>query len=137
MKQLVNPALLSVLLTACGGAPKYDLRGTQPAPSSDAKLVANVDEGRNITQLDLRATNLTPADRLLEGGTTYVVWQRRDSNTPWARLGALELADEGRTGSAILSVAETAFDLLVSVEQAPTVASPSGKAVFEQRVSKD
>ena len=137
MKQLVNAALLLVLLSACGGALKYNLKGTQLSPGSDAKLVANVDEGRNVTQLDLRATNLTPADRILEGGTTYVVWQRRDSNTPWARLGALELVDEGRAGAAILSVAETAFDLLVSVEQAPTVASPSGKIVFEQRIAKN
>lgn len=137
MKQLVNAAFLVVLLSACAGALKYNLKGTQLSPGSDARLVANIDEGRNVTQLDVRATNLTPADRILEGGTTYVVWQRRDSNTPWARLGALELADEGRTGSAILSVAETAFDVLVSVEQAPTVASPSGKAVFEQRVAKN
>ena len=128
---------LVLLLTACGGALKYELRGTQLSPGSDAKLVADVDEGRNVTQLELRATNLTPAERVLEGGTVYVVWQRRDANTPWSRVGGLELADGGRTGSATLSVAEIAFDLLISAEQAPTVASPSGKTVFEQRVAKN
>lgn len=136
MKVFTRTLILAAFLTACGGTLKYDLRGTQLSPGSDAKLVANVDEGRNVTQLELRATNLTPAERILDGGTTYVVWQRRDSNTPWARLGALELSDGGRAGSATLSVAEVAFDLLVSAEQNPTVASPSGKTVFEQRVSK-
>jgi len=126
-----------MLLSACGGALKYDLRGTQLSPGSDGKLVADVSTDRNVTQLDLRATNLTPPDRLLEGGTAYVVWTRRGSDVPWVRLGALELKDEGRTGSAQLTVSEVAFDLLVSAEQTTGVASPSGKTLFEQRVEKD
>jgi hypothetical protein len=136
MRQLTQTCLLVLALSACGGALKYDLRGTQLSPSSDAKLVAEVDESRNLTELELKASNLTPPDRLIDGGTTYVAWQRRDSDTPWSRLGALELSDEGRTGVARLSVAEVAFDLLVSAEQDATVASPSGKTVFEQRVAK-
>lgn len=136
MRQLTQTLLLALALSACGGALNYDLRGTQLSPSSDAKLVAQIDESRNLTELELRASNLTPPDRLLEGGTTFVAWQRKSSETPWGRLGALELSDEGRSGVARLSVPEVAFDLLVSAEQDASVASPSGKTVFEQRVSK-
>jgi hypothetical protein len=134
-----RPALLScilITLAACGGALKYDMRGTQLSPGSDAKLEAKVDSSRNLTQLDLRASNLTPPDRVLENGTTYVVWTRRGSETPWMRLGALELTDEGRAGNAVLTVSEVAFDLLVSAELNAEGASPSGKILFEQRVQE-
>jgi hypothetical protein len=112
------------------------MRGTQLSPGSDAKLEAKVDSSRNLTQLDLRASNLTPPDRVLENGTTYVVWTRRGSETPWMRLGALELTDEGRAGNAVLTVSEVAFDLLVSAELNAEGASPSGKILFEQRVQE-
>ena len=125
-----------VTFAACGGAMKYDLRGTQLSPGSDGKLEAKIDTSRNVTQLDLRASNLTPPDRVLEGGTSYVVWTRHTAATPWMRLGALELTDEGRAGNALLTVSEVAFDLLISVESSVEVASPSGKTVFEQRVQE-
>lgn len=134
-----RPALLSTILitlAACGGALKYDMRGTQLSPGSDAKLEAKVDAARNLTQFELRATNLTPPDRVLENGTTYVVWTRRNSEVPWMRLGALELTDEGRAGNASLTVSEVAFDLLVSAELNAEIASPSGKTLFEQRVQE-
>jgi hypothetical protein len=123
-------------LAACGGALKYDLRGTQLSPGSDGKLEAKIDTSRNLTQLDLRASSLIPPDRVLEDGTSYVVWTRSNQAVPWMRLGALELSDEGRSGKALLTVSEVAFDLLVSVEASVDVASPSGKTVFEQRVQE-
>ncbi|HTU63882.1 MAG TPA: hypothetical protein VMF89_35700 [Polyangiales bacterium] len=129
-------ACFMVTFAACGGAMKYDLRGTQLSPGSDGKLEAKIDTSRNVTQLDLRASNLTPPDRVLEGGTSYVVWTRHTAATPWMRLGALELTDEGRAGNALLTVSEVAFDLLISVESSVEVASPSGKTVFEQRVQE-
>lgn len=129
-------ACFVIAFAACGGAMKYDLRGTQLSPGSDAKLVAKIDTSRNVTQLDLRASNLTPPDRVMENGTSYVVWTRHSDATPWMRLGALELEDEGRSGSAMLTVSEVAFDLLVSVESNVEVASPSGKTIFEQRVAE-
>ena len=129
-------AFVLASLTGCAGTLKYDLRGSELSPGSDAKLEAKVNNSRNLTQLELKATNLTPPNRVLDAGTTYVVWTRRDHKVPWVRLGALELTDDGRTGSASLTVSEVAFDLQVSAEENAEVASPSGKAVFEQRVQE-
>ncbi|HKU38842.1 MAG TPA: hypothetical protein VJR89_11865, partial [Polyangiales bacterium] len=64
------------MLAACGGPLQYEMRGTQLSPGADAKLEAKVDEKRNMTQLDLQAINLTPPDRVVDGGTSYVVWTR-------------------------------------------------------------
>jgi hypothetical protein len=127
-------ACVALVLAACGGTLKYDLRGSDVSPGADAKLAANVDVQRNMTKVDIVVAHLTPAERVLEGGTTYVVWARRDSSVPWVRLGALELADEGRAGKAQLTVSEVSFDLELSAELNATVASPSGKTVFSQRI---
>ena len=126
----------ALTLAACGGPLKLALRGSELSPGSDAQVVAAIDDGRHVTDLEITATNLTPADRLLPSGKAYVVWQRKDDKTAWARAGALELENEGRNGKAKLTVPETAFDMLVSVEADASVASPSGKTVFSQRVEK-
>jgi hypothetical protein len=130
----LHSALLCLTLSACAGALKYELRGSQLSPGSDAHVAAKVDVARNMTSLDIKAANLTPVDRIVEAGTAYLVWMRRDDQVPWTRLGALELKDEGRSGSAQLTVSEIAFDLQISAEPNATAASPSGKTVFEQRV---
>jgi hypothetical protein len=134
MSQIHRIGVLFLLLSGCAGALKYDLRGSEVSPGSDARVVAKVDTGRNLTALELQASNLAPADRVLEGGMAYVIWARKDSSVAWSRVGALELSDEGRTGAAQVSVPEVAFDLLVSVEANAASASPSGKTVFHQRV---
>ncbi|MEY4577941.1 MAG: hypothetical protein RL701_2644 [Pseudomonadota bacterium] len=123
-----------LVLSACGGALSYDLRGSDVSPGADAKLTAEVDVQRNLTAIDLKVAHLTPAERVLEGGTAYVVWARRDSTVQWMRLGALQLSDEGRVGVAQLTVSEVAFDLEVSAELNAAAVTPSGKTVFAQRV---
>jgi hypothetical protein len=134
MRHTLRIGFLLLLLSGCAGALKYDLRGSEVSPGSDAHAVAKIDTDRNLTALEFKASNLAPADRVLENGVAYLMWTRKDSSVPWSRLGALELADEGRSGSAQVSVPEVAFDLLVSVEASVTPASPSGKTVFQQRI---
>jgi hypothetical protein len=124
------------LLTACGGPLKYEVKGSQLSPGSDARVHAEVDAARHVTEVEVEAKNLTPAERLVDGGNTYVIWARKSADAPWSRVGALALEDDGREGKAKLTVPETAFDLEISAESSPSVASPSGKIVFEQAVGK-
>ncbi len=129
--------LFSVLsVAACGGPLKYQVPGSQLSPGSDAKIVAEVDESHGKTELEIEATNLTPAERLIEDGKAYVVWTRKDEQAQWSRVGALELEDDGRKGKGKFTTPETAFDLMITAEKDPSAASPSGKAVFEKRVQK-
>lgn len=121
-------------LAACGGTLKYDMKGSEFSPGADGKLTADVDVERNTSKIEIEVIHLTPPERVLEGGTTYVVWARRDSSVAWVRIGALELSDEGRTGRAQLTVSESRFDLEISAEQNAASISPSAKIVFSQRV---
>jgi len=130
-------ALLVLFAAACSGARQYELRGTPLAPASDAKVVANIDQNRNVTKLDIESKNMSPPDRIMPGATTYLVWVRKNDEVPWQRLGALDLDDDGRTGNAQLTVSESSFDMVVSAEKSSAVQAPSGKSIFEQRIQKE
>jgi len=132
MKNLCLTSLL--LLAACGGALNYQLKGSDLSPGADATVKAAVEPSRKLTRLDIAASNLSPAERLADGATTYVVWARPDFRTPWTRLGALSLSDGGRTGSATLTYSEINFELLVTAEPSPGVSDPSRMQVFKQHV---
>jgi len=136
MKKALSVLALGLALAHCGGPLHFSVRGSELSPGSDAQVTAAVDEGRHVTDVELKATNLTPVDRLIPNGKAYVVWQRKDDKTPWSRAGALALDSDGRNGEAKLTVPETTFDLLISAEADASAASPSGKAVFSQRVQK-
>ncbi len=128
--------MLALALVACGGPLKYDVRGSQISPGSDAHVVAEVDGDRHITNLEVEAKNLVPADRLIDGGKAYVIWTRKDSAGAWSRVGALDLDGDGREGKAKMTVPETSFELEITAEADAGAASPSGKVVFEQKVTK-
>lgn len=132
----VLAASLMLTLVACGGPLKYEVKGSQLSPGSDARVVADVDGERHVTNVEVEAKNLTPAERLLDGGKTYVIWARKGDDAQWSRLGALDLDGDGRTGKAKMTVPETAFELEISAETAPNVAAPSGKVIFQQKVGK-
>ena len=133
MKHLLLSIVL-LQLAACGGALNYQLKGSELSPGADARLKAAVEPNRKLTRLEIAAENLSPAERLADGATTYVVWARPDFRTPWTRLGALDLSDGGRTGSATLTYSEIDFELLVTAEPNPAVSDPSKMQVFKQHV---
>lgn len=129
-------AIALSLLAACGGPLRYQIRGSELSASSDAKITAAIDPGRNVTDLEIEATNLTPPDRLIPNGTMLVVWFRKDQSAQWQRLGALALDGDKRNGNGRFTANESAFDLIVSAEVDASPGSPSGKTVFQQRVEK-
>ena len=127
--------LASALLAACGGPLRYAPKGTPKAPETDAHLIAAVDEKAHITHITITAEHLAPPGRLQEGGTTYVVWTRKDDSSAWQRVGALEYDEGDRKGSLTeASVPFTTFDLVVSIEKQAAPASPSADIVLQQRV---
>ncbi len=98
LRSSVLVLLASALLTACGGPLRYAPKGTPKAPETDAHLIAAVDEKANITHITITAEHLAPPGRLQDGGTTYVVWTRKDDGGVWQRVGALDYDEGDRTG---------------------------------------
>lgn len=126
---------LAFTVTACGGPLKYKAISSAKAPGADATIIADVKKDQGLTQLEIDVLNLAPPDRVAAGAATYVVWQRRNSDVAWSRLGAVRYDGSDRKGTWTGSVPETGFDLAISAEKDVSVASPSGETVFAQRVN--
>ncbi len=135
LRSSVLAVLASAVLTACGGPLQYAPKGTPKAPEADAHITADVDSSASMTHLTISAEHLAPPGRLQDGGTTYVVWTRKNDGGAWQRIGALEYNDSDRKGSLkAASVPLVAFDLVVSIEKQAAPESPSGDIVIQQRV---
>ena len=134
-RTLLN-VFVALLLVACGGPLKYDLASTPKAPGADGKLIAKVNDSTHHTEFELEVRNLPPPDRVMEGATDYVAWQRKSSSAVWARLGSLQYDSSDREGELKGSVPETSFDFQITAEKMALAASPSSDVVFSQRVSE-
>lgn len=135
MKSVVRCVVaLAVAIVAACGPMTYELRGTELVTGADAVLSADVKKDQNLTQVEFTAKNLPPPDRLKEGLTTYVLWQRRDDSAQWSRIGALNYDADRREGTMTATVPELAFDFEVTAEQNQFPESPSAEVVYAQRV---
>lgn len=130
-------ALSLLVLCACGGPLKYAPKATARAPEADAAIVADVKEGQHATRLTVKVEHLAPPGRIQEGTKTYLVWQRKNSDTTWTRVAALAYDEGNREGKLEeATVPETSFQVMVTAEEKPDAASPSPHVVVEQKVNQ-
>lgn len=136
MHRLALSALCALaLLAGCGGPLRYTVQGADKATGADVNIVADVDEGAAMTRLTIKAENLPPPDRIQGGGTTFVVWARKDGDAPWQRIGALQYDADDRVGELPeASVPLTAFELMITAEQKADAASPAPAVIASQLV---
>lgn len=135
MKKLA--LLMMLALVACGGPLKYQPKSTSRAPELDTKVVADVNKDTHQTRLNVEMTHLAPPGRIQEGTTLYIAWQRRDSNGPWVRIGAVKFDEGSREGKIEdATVPEVAFDLMVTAEEKLDAPQPSAHVVVEQKINK-
>lgn len=123
-------------LLACGGPLDYRVRSSNVAPGGDAHITADVNRETNTTKLVVDVTNLTPADRIEAEKGHFVLWQRKNSEKPWVRVGGLDFDAEAREGHFEGSVPEVVFELIISAEKNLDSASPSTHIVFSQNVAE-
>ena len=124
----------SSLAAGCGGL-EYEAKGQAPATGAIAKIAGAANEDTRTTRLSLEVSFLQPPADLAPGGTGFVVWYRKSSGTPWQKLGSLAYDTETRHAELLdITVAETVFELIVSVESGEEVAAPSSVIVVSQPV---
>ncbi len=128
-------ALLALIVVACGGPLKYTVASTPLAPGADARIVADVNQAEQQTQLEVELSNLPPPDRVGAGKKAYVGWFRKDAKAPWARIGGLNYDDGGRAGKLHGSVPEAEFDFELTAEEDSAPVSPSPEVVLAKRIA--
>ncbi len=121
-------------LSACGPL-KYEIKGTSLATGADAVITADVKKDQAMTMLEVNAENLPPPDRVMSGSSTFVVWQRKDSDASWSRIGKLIYEEEPRKGQLIATVPELSFELQITAEREDAPETPATDVVFFQKVN--
>jgi hypothetical protein len=138
MSSTFRPVILGLgLLALVAGCTtlKYDVRGGRD-PGAELHIVAEVKRDQFRTRLLFRAENLSPPERILDGGQAYVLWARRNSETPWTRLGALEYQPGSRQGSLETTYKDVRFEVVLTAERGDQPPSPSADVMFAQRVQR-
>lgn len=129
--------VLCALVTACSGTLHFTPHGTPKAPDAEAVILADVNQSAAVTKLKITVEHLAPPDRLADGGSTFVVWSKKEDGKEWQRVGALKYNAEGRTGILEeVSVPNTAFDLAITVEREAAPQTPSPSIVIFQKIAE-
>jgi len=136
MMSPLRACLLLPLLSACGSSLSYEVASTPKAPGADASLSADPHAAQHLTNLELSVKELAPPGRVADGAQHYVAWFRKNSDTQWSRIGALDYETDARKGKLTGSVPELAFDFEVSAEDSRAPVSPSANIVLAQRVAE-
>lgn len=122
--------LLALAVVSCGPA-KYPLASNSHAPAAGG--VVKVSSGdNNNSRIKIEVHHLAPADKVQSGTTTYVVWVAAPGATP-QNVGALVL-DGDLNGTLETVTPLKDFEVFVTPESAPAVASPTGPRVLEGAV---
>ena len=125
---------VSIAAVGCGGL-EYEAKGKAPATGAIAKIAGATNEDTKTTRLSLEVSFLQPPADLAPGGTGFVVWYRKSSGSQWQKLGSLAYDTDTRQAELLdVTVAETAFELIVSVESGDAAVSPSSVIVVSQPV---
>jgi hypothetical protein len=138
MSSTLRPVILGLGLLALAagcGTLRYDVRGGRD-PGAGLRIVAELNRDQLLTRLSFRAANLSPPERILDGGQAYVLWARRNSDTPWTRLGALKYHSGSRQGSLEATHKDLRFEVVLTVERGDQPPSPSADVMFAQRVQR-
>jgi hypothetical protein len=134
--RLVAIVVIALTTLAACGPTKYLVQSTPLATGADADILAEAEKDQNFVRLNIKAHNLPPPDRIKEGLTHFVVWQRENNDKTWVRVAALQYDDGAREGTlAEATVALLKFDLLITAEGAPDVDVPSENVIFTQHIA--
>jgi hypothetical protein len=118
--------------TACTGSSKYQVTGSAGAPDADGRItVAKVEGGNSMVTLQME--HLAPPARMNNAATAYVVWFEKRGAPP-ARAGQLTYDESARTGTMRATTTDRQFDVVVTAEAAPVVATPGSVVVFQKQV---
>jgi hypothetical protein len=133
--RLALALLVCATFLGCGGPLRFTPQGTEKAPGADALITAAVNAEMVITRLNITVKNLPPPGRLEPSASDFVVWARKDGDTPWQRIGALKYDGDARKGELVeASVPQTQFELIISIEKQSDPASPSPSVVISQKI---
>lgn len=123
-------------LAACGAKQSEPFRfGPSPVTPAAMGEVATSSGPNGNTKLTVDVRHLAPPDRISPGARVYVVWATDlRTGAVATNLGALRV-DEALSGRLESVTPLRTFDLEITAEETPTVATPSAASVLKVRIT--
>jgi hypothetical protein len=124
------------LFAACslgkGGANTTPMHASSNAPAATGSVKAKREKGNY--NLSVAVEHMAPAEKMVEGATTYVVWAQPASGGVPQNLGALKVGDN-RSGKLNTVTAARDMKITVTAEPEASVAKPSGQPLLWTRIN--
>jgi hypothetical protein len=117
-----------------GGSEATPMHASSTAPAATGSVKAKREKGNY--NLSVAVEHMAPAEKLVNGATTYVVWAQptNGSGTP-QNLGSLKVG-ENRSGK--LNTVTSARDMKITVTAEPeaSVSKPTGEPLLWTRINE-
>ena len=118
----------------CEPAEPFPVRRERDHPGRDGEVKTSAGPNGN-TKLTVDVKHLAPPDRVSAGARVYVVWATElGAGAVANNLGALRV-DAGLSGRLESVTPLRSFDLDITAEETPTVATPSAVSVLSVRIT--
>lgn len=126
---LLAATLLTLPVIGCNKQ-TYDVETNSPASAGQGKIVLSLDKTGN-GKIGMTFEHLAPPQRIDDTLKAYVVWGTADGKDPY-KLGILDYNPKKRTGSLDATFADDRMTIIVTLQENPNVAAPTGVRVLEQ-----
>jgi hypothetical protein len=120
-------SLIAALLCSVAWAGEIPLVASSLDPAAVGRISYEHDRNRNI-KLEIKTQHLAAPERLTPAKNSYVVWIR--SNDGQTQNAGVLRINSDLEGSFTTTTPVKAFDVLITAEDSPTVAQPSGPEVM-------
>ncbi len=115
------------------GAKSWPMSNIANVPAASGEVYTRKWEGRERA-IEVKVKHLAPANQVVTGATSYVVWFRSmEANAPAQNMGVLSLNSD-LEGSLVASTSFVDFDVLVTAESSPMATQPSTNEIMRAQV---
>jgi hypothetical protein len=136
MKKMITlfMSLVIIISISSCGTTKQQMEGNINVPAAEG-VVSVKETDNNNTSMTVKVKHLAEARKVFSGATNYIVWIRPEGSDAYQNVGALQV-DKNLEGTHTTTVPYVNFKVLITPEMSSMGQTPTGPAVFEQRVMR-
>ncbi len=134
MKRLAACLCALLLATAPGCAGRYKLDAEAPTYAAQARLKVTVNK-TGIRKLRVEMIHLAPPKKIDPANLGYMVWIAVPGQAT-VKAGKLKYSERRRRGVLVATTPHAKFEVIVTIEQNPSVTAPGPRVILRKIVAR-
>lgn len=131
---LFAPLCAALLVISPGCAARYKVDAEAPTYAAQAKLSVKVNK-TGVRTLRVEMIHLAPPKKIDPANIGYMVWIAVPGQ-PTTKVGRLKYNERRRRGLLVGTTPHAKFEVIVTIEQNPSVTTPGPKVIVRKIVAK-